>query len=95
VLGGAFTPIYRPRGARRLQHDDDDGREVAVSGRWSGEDLFAPADRLGRKRPREGFWKLPRVRDVLIVDEDGVYWRCRGVELGEEDEDDGLLSHDF
>jgi hypothetical protein len=34
-------------------------------------------------------------RVILIADELVAYWCCRGVELGEEDEDDGLLSHDF
>ena len=28
---------------------------------------------------------------MLIIDEGGVYWRCRGVGLGEEDDDGDLL----
>ncbi|KAK1646212.1 hypothetical protein QYE76_064017 [Lolium multiflorum] len=28
------------------------------------------------------------VRDDLIVDENGVYWRCRAVELGDDDDED-------
>jgi hypothetical protein len=33
------------------------------------------------------------VRDVLIVDEGGVYWRCRAVELGDDDDED-ISTHD-
>jgi hypothetical protein len=57
-------------------------------------DLLFP-DRLGRESPREEFWKLPRVRGVLIVDEDGVYWRWLAVDAGEEEERGFLSSHDF
>jgi hypothetical protein len=78
-----------------LRHDDGEGREVAVSGRWSGEDLFFPADRLGRETIRAKFWNLLARPGKLIVDELDVYWRCRAVDAGEEEERGFLSSHDF
>jgi hypothetical protein len=68
---------------------------VAVSGRWSGEDLFSPADRLGRETIRVTFWNLLRCPGILIVDESGAYWRCRAVDAGEENEDELFFSHEY
>jgi hypothetical protein len=77
--------------ALRLRHDDDDGREVAVPGGFIWEKIFcfwicSDARGIGR-----GSGSFCGVRDVLIVDEGGVYWRCHGVGLGEEDDDGDLL----
>jgi hypothetical protein len=68
---------------------------VAVSGRLSGEDLFSPLDRLGRETIRARLWNLLLRPGIPIVDENGVYWRCRGVELGEVDDDDVSPLHEF
>jgi hypothetical protein len=95
VLGGACPPIYRLREALESRHDNGDGQEVAVSGRLSGEDLFSPLDRLGRETIRARLWSLLLRPGIPIVDENGVYWRCRGVELGEVDDDDVSPLHEF
>jgi hypothetical protein len=52
-------------------------------------------DMLGRERDSGGFWNVLPRPGIPIVDENGVYWRCRGVELGEVDEDDVSPLHDF
>jgi hypothetical protein len=53
--------------------------------------IFSPVDRLRRETDRARFWNLLLRPGIPIVDEGGVHWRCSGVELGEEDDDDDLL----
>jgi hypothetical protein len=52
-------------------------------------------DRLGRETIRARLWNLLLRPGIPIVDENGVYWRCRGVELGEVDDDDVSPLHEF
>jgi hypothetical protein len=85
------SSFYRLRESLRPRHDDDDGREVAVSGSCGSAKIFSPVDRLGRETIRAKFWNLLPRPGKLIDDEIDVYWRCRAVDAGEEEERNVLL----
>ena len=84
-------PIYRSREALWPRHDDGNGGEVAVSGSFGLAKIFSPVDRLGRETIRAKFWNLLPRPGKLINDELDVYWRCRAVDAGEEEERNVLL----
>ena len=95
MLGGAFTPIYRPRGARRLRHDDGNGEEVAASGEFVWAPIFyfrIGSDTRDIGRSSGSFHASgASLSSTRIV----AYWLRRAVDAGEDDGASFLLLHEF
>jgi hypothetical protein len=83
----SFSYIYRPREALQRRHTGGDDADAAMTTSTLRARILAWKDKTDARLVGRGSERACGVRPILIVDEQTADWRCRGVELGEEDED--------